>query len=278
MKATKKIVGATAALVAAVALSAGSTFAWFAASSTATIDGMSVSVASSNNLLISQSEGSGFTGALTLTETTASNIKPCSTDGEASITTGSYSAPDFYELATEGDITADNGALTGTSTVKKAEVTNYLAKDLYIMSSGSASTNLKLSISVTKEEEESETTEIDKSLRVLLVVEQSDTTVASYIYAPVTGYDSTVKPVIGFAGEGTPDTESGSATIAENAATISGNDDVVLANLTADTVYTLHIYIWYEGQDAACKATNTVDATTSLIGLTFTATPVTQQG
>jgi len=43
MKATKKIVGAACALVAAVALSAGTTFAWFAANGTVTADGLTVS-------------------------------------------------------------------------------------------------------------------------------------------------------------------------------------------------------------------------------------------
>ncbi len=55
MKATKKIVGATAALVAAVALSAGSTFAWFANNSTVSVTGMAVHIDQPNlaNLVIS---------------------------------------------------------------------------------------------------------------------------------------------------------------------------------------------------------------------------------
>ena len=55
MKATKKIVGATAALVAALALSAGSTFAWFSANTSVTATGMNVQVTSvkDKNLIIS---------------------------------------------------------------------------------------------------------------------------------------------------------------------------------------------------------------------------------
>lgn len=52
MKATKKIVGAACALVAAVALSAGSTFAWFASNGTVTASGLQIDVNTSNSYLV----------------------------------------------------------------------------------------------------------------------------------------------------------------------------------------------------------------------------------
>ena len=52
MKATKKIVGAACALVAAVALSAGSTFAWFATSNTVSVTEMKVQATVPMNLYI----------------------------------------------------------------------------------------------------------------------------------------------------------------------------------------------------------------------------------
>ncbi|MGN0807123.1 MAG: hypothetical protein ACI4MN_01570 [Candidatus Coproplasma sp.] len=52
MKATKKIVGAACALVAAVALSAGSTFAWFATNSTVSASDMQISVVTSSTYLL----------------------------------------------------------------------------------------------------------------------------------------------------------------------------------------------------------------------------------
>lgn len=52
MKATKKIVGAACALVAAVALSAGSTFAWFAMNDTVSATGMEVSASTASFLVI----------------------------------------------------------------------------------------------------------------------------------------------------------------------------------------------------------------------------------
>ncbi len=52
MKATKKIVGAACALVAAVALSAGSTFAWFAQNAKVTVTGVEVKASVPTNLYI----------------------------------------------------------------------------------------------------------------------------------------------------------------------------------------------------------------------------------
>ncbi len=52
MKATKKIVGAACALVAAVALSAGSTFAWFAQNAKVTVTGVKVQATVPTNIYI----------------------------------------------------------------------------------------------------------------------------------------------------------------------------------------------------------------------------------
>lgn len=71
MKATKKIVGATAALVAAIALSAGSTFAWFASNTEVSATGMNIGVteASDMNLLIRAMQSGGTYGAYGTTAT-----------------------------------------------------------------------------------------------------------------------------------------------------------------------------------------------------------------
>ena len=52
MKATKKIVGAACALVAAVALSAGSTFAWFSTNGSVDATGLEVKVSTNNAYLV----------------------------------------------------------------------------------------------------------------------------------------------------------------------------------------------------------------------------------
>lgn len=63
MKATKKIVGAACALVAAVALSAGSTFAWFSTNDTVNADGMKIEVDTSNSYLVIGSQLTDITPA-----------------------------------------------------------------------------------------------------------------------------------------------------------------------------------------------------------------------
>ena len=91
MKATKKIVGATAALVAAVALSAGSTFAWFATNSTVTANGMQVTVDSTQSYLLITSGNTAFSGTSDTTETLTSYstaIKPCTHDWNVGVDTG----------------------------------------------------------------------------------------------------------------------------------------------------------------------------------------------
>jgi predicted ribosomally synthesized peptide with SipW-like signal peptide len=67
MKATKKIVGAACALVAAVALSAGSTFAWFTSNDKVSVDGLKASVKSDGTyLLISHTDYSSTTSAASI--------------------------------------------------------------------------------------------------------------------------------------------------------------------------------------------------------------------
>lgn len=56
MKATKKIVGAACALVAAVALSAGSTFAWFVSNKSVTANGLEIGVVTNNSYLVISDE------------------------------------------------------------------------------------------------------------------------------------------------------------------------------------------------------------------------------
>ena len=85
MKATKKIVGAACALVAAVALSAGSTYAWFTSNGTVTAKGLEIDVNTNNSFLIIGSQ--------------LSELRPASADD----TTFAYKKD--ISLAPSGDVT-----------------------------------------------------------------------------------------------------------------------------------------------------------------------------
>ena len=79
MKATKKIVGAACALVAAVALSAGSTFAWFVSNGEVSATGLTVDVKTNNAYLVISDTVSGLAdGETTLDLTSVGQV-----DGKA---------------------------------------------------------------------------------------------------------------------------------------------------------------------------------------------------
>lgn len=80
MKATKKIVGAACALVAAVALSAGSTFAWFNAKNEATATGLTIKATTPANLAIVEGYKTNVTdvskSTISMTDGNTNDMKP----------------------------------------------------------------------------------------------------------------------------------------------------------------------------------------------------------
>ena len=164
MKATKKIVGATAALVAAVALSAGSTFAWFATNSTVTATGLSVGVTESTNanLLIRalQSDGSAYTaygstaafnhGTKKFTPSThdsnytsySSGLKACGDASKVDPITGIYSG-DSWTQTTEGTHYFDY-----TVQLANAGVDSYSGEYLTATLSGTTALAMQYAISI----------------------------------------------------------------------------------------------------------------------------------
>ena len=51
---------------------------------------------------------------------------------------------------------------------------------------------------------------------------------------------------------------------------ISPDNSVILSTLTADQAVQIDVYIWYEGQDAACKSTNAVTLGTTVFTIEYT--------
>ena len=257
MKATKKIVGATAALVAAVALSAGSTFAWFVANGTATVSGMDASVTSARTLEVS-SNGTEYLSNISLGTLDLSNALPCSTEGISTGVDSSYDGPDFYALDKANDqITIDNGVVTNetTSTFKSVEsgTTTYQYQKLYLRYNDSAeentaTTNLNVTVTIGRG---SASSEIDKSLRVLLIVEGTSSS-TNYWFA-LADYDNDYLPISSLDGDNTPVLASATPTTF----TTSGTKKTGIGTLTNDqTPIIVHMYFWYEGQDANCSASD----------------------
>lgn len=262
MKATKKIVGATAALVAAVALSAGSTFAWFATNNSVNVAGMNVSVNSGQSLWVSQTSATeGFVTSLSLSDATLSSAVPCSSDGVASWNS-SYTAPDFYRLKTAGsDITNSSGNVeqSSTSTFEVATSgTDYVAKNLWIQAEGAdtdSAKDVQVSVSLT-----GTSSEIHRSLRVLFVTESTSNIGTTVWFAPNNAsYAENKGPIATLSGTAETDGGYKIATLATAPTLndIGGSTKVELIDqITLSTPVALHMYIWFEGQDVACTAAN----------------------
>ena len=272
MKATKKIVGATAALVAAVALSAGSTFAWFATNNTVDVTGMNVSVTSGNSLWVSETNStSGFVTSLSLDDASLSGAVPCSSDGVASWSS-SYSAPDFYKLKTAGnDITNTSGNvdLNSASVFEVANAnSDYIAKNLWIQAEGleGASTkDIQVSVAIN-----GASSDIHNSLRILFITESTSAVGNTVWFAPTgAAYGENKGPIVAIDTDGTPSSLATAPTLNQTGTKIESATGVELIDsITESTPVALHMYIWFEGQDTACTASN-VDATQLSISVRF---------
>lgn len=134
MKATKKIVGAACALVAAVALSAGSTFAWFSSNGEVTATGLEVDVNTSNAYLII-SDSTDFSGKLktiSLAPTTVTKLLPSAYETTATLDpaddTCITKVGNWY--TGEGEDTEDGTLVTSTKAPLTAEnFSSYVVMD-----------------------------------------------------------------------------------------------------------------------------------------------------
>lgn len=146
MKATKKIVGAACALVAAVALSAGTTFAWFATNNSVSASGLQLTVNTASSYLLignstqknSAANNRAFRTSIETTTTfvaAETELNPVS-HGETSLTKDNattYGASGIWY--TDIGTSASDGTGQGTSETKKniANATGYFLTDtLYV--------------------------------------------------------------------------------------------------------------------------------------------------
>lgn len=158
MKATKKIVGAACALVAAVALSAGTTFAWFAMNNSVTATGMSVS-AKSDSVFLVINQGSSFDANGSATNVTsaasAKSLLPVAHGDTAGTVTSISDAADMTDYSkwwygysnSLGSSTIDSNTATR---VTEGQLDKYLASETFYvgLKSGSDVTSLNKNLVV----------------------------------------------------------------------------------------------------------------------------------
>ena len=252
MKNFRKLIPAVCMLLLAAVMAGTSTFAWFSMNTTVTAGTMAVSATAPTNLRIcatNSANDSEWSGALSL-PASLDTMVPVSCDNTNPALT-------FYKVKDNGDkIGYDDGAYKEDTTFEPATAgTDYYTTSFYIKAVGADATNLKLSTITLNEGGGKQ--KLDKALRVMAVCGEN-----KFIYEPVAGaaatyqavkYLNTEKPVLG-----------DNITVSDAAS--------VLAKTVTKTAVRVTIYIWYEGQDPACKSSNTVDMAGTTFTLSFTVT------
>ena len=216
--------------------------------------GMQLKATTSRNLLISKEAATGFGPTIAL-DTGKTTMVPCS----ATSTTTDSDFAIFTMLNRGTGMTADNWEMGTGATFNTAEATHYAKQTVYIKSTGSDATNLKCAITNT-----ATSGVLEKSLRVMFVYTADDETYEKKIYAPIEGAE--------YGGNAIASVSGGTSVLATSAETISDATTTIITALTADTPYKLDIYVWYEGQDTSCFATNAQTVAGATLSFTFTTT------
>ena len=251
MKNFRKLIPAVCMLLLAAVMAGTSTFAWFSMNTTVTAGTMAVSATAPTNLRIcatNSATDSDWSGALSLSASLTTMV-PVSCDN-------TNAALAFYKVKANGDkIGYDDGAYKADTTFETATAgTDYYTTSFFIKAVGADATNLKLSTITLNAGGEKE---LDKALRVMAVCGEN-----KFIYEPVAGAATTYKAVKSL------NTEK--PVLGDNI-TVSDAESV-LAETVTKTAVQVTIYIWYEGQDPACKSSNTVDMAGTTFSLSFTVT------
>lgn len=257
MKATKKIVGAACALVAAVALSAGSTFAWFSASGKVTATGMKVQAVVPTNLYIEEGliddvdailhSTIAFTGDTT-------ELKPARLE-EAS---GTITVKDADEYTTEPDQNnagvastySTIGTITSTADTLTAPVSNYVYRQtMSIVNKGGES-----------DEENVNTNDINVKVTVA-----GGTKTTSFLKC---AFVITVGETISYVDAG--------------AGAKSGSDFVFTKNgliedLADNKIAKIGFLVWYDGDDEDCYVSNAVKVEELTISIEYNTTAFTAE-
>lgn len=218
------LISSVAMLLVAIVALGTSTYAWFSTKTTATAKGVNVKTTQASSLVLSLDQEewkSEIDLGIANSDGTAKTLEPGST---ADLSTWFAATSTGYDQGTVDKATIAGG-VAGT---------NYAAKTFYIKSIG-------------------ETLDVDWSI---IFAQTQETTDKAYMRTAMTLTDTTTNNVFWWSDDGvTTDAISkndGTTTSVSSSAAATGE----LATLTADKVYVLNIYVWFEGQDAQCIDSN----------------------
>ena len=278
MKKFRKLLPALSMLLISALLMGSSTFAWFSMNTTVSATGMKVQATTSKNLVISTDKTlkNNENTSISSVQANPLYLRPVSTGsigGETvsffkntsgvniDYTTGNKKEGAIFEAATVTDVTSSTTS-SSTTVFDVVKYTFYIRADMPANSSDESKfsklvvSNIEFNGSTSKN--------ISKSLRVGVRCLTGETTVGGgFIYAPVTGHSTSYKAIVKAGTVSSTDTlESESNVVISTAQSIAnGNDSNLLgaSKLGSDYV-TVEIYVWYEGQDAACTSANSIDS------------------
>ena len=276
MKATRKLIPALAMLLISAVMMSTATFAWFSANSTATANGMTVSASAARNISIATvtySDGTATVGSYSSVANLNSTVASMVPGSTAKSATPAF----FYVSNSDGINTGSYEAAVNKTAFKKASdaglnedstATVFVHKTVSLMATGAyESGDNHGNIEVTFDVSGGITSPVAPSLRIMLVVtkaavgEEPAGTPTPYIFAPITTTSTTYKPVIA---EGTYTTSSLGDEIQVD---VNGTD--IITGIKSEEAWTVDIYYWFEGQDAACTAANAVDINGISVGINF---------
>ena len=256
MKKTKVIIPALGILLLSTAASVTGTVAWFSMNTSVFAEGMTVKAEAETGIVISNSQKTAYGPTASAYDDSTSALKPAST----------WNCTDWYHSVST-DVNDENTGEDYTAITSAAGY--YVCHEFYIRSSAYETFTVQ-SLNVENVSVVDPTTPaqaLSKALRVGVLL-GADTT--AYIYAPVSGATLTYNvhkdgDAADVASQQVKPKASGQS--ASTVTSIPGN--------TADGVLA-RVFIWFEGEDAACISKNIVANLESLeinVEFGYTAVP-----
>lgn len=250
MKLSRKLLPALAMLLVSAVMMSTASFAWFSTNTTAAANGISVQIATAQNLLISADGAEDYKSSYGAS-IDKTNMAPASA--------GVVANPEFYYVTTAGKIQPESStAASDTVFAKDTDGSNYAKFSVDLKAVGEQAegkvNNIQAAISLN----DTYKSDIHKTLRVLIVVDGTD----PFLYAP-NGGTANYAPITG----------TTSSDVGDTITTFSNNTTELIkasGGLVFEQVYNVDVYIWFEGQDVDCTATNAVDIEKMGLVINFT--------
>lgn len=250
----KKLASAASMLLLSTAMLGMATYAWFTMNKEVSVTGMKLKATAEQGLVISDSTKSNWATSWDVNMASSAVLAPTSTPAVASPTFVKNQSQ-YFDNA-EADQDADYEALTltwsqeaansgsiGSVSTGSGSGTNYaLKRTFYIKSVGETAWNENLVIDEVTVDGIGTSGDLDKSLRVLVVANDTD----AFIYAPVSGATTS------YNWKGTMD--DAVAVSAIGSTTDSTCTNVTSIPIVDNNAIKVEMYMYFEGEDANCKS------------------------